>query len=518
MNYIIFAIISLTSFISAQLVLFLIFNRNKIHLKGFLGLICAVFLYSLFYLFEILAPSLSWMKLFASVQYIGILSIPAFWVIMSLQYTNKGKYINKYLYTALFVLPVFLVLLNITNDHHHLFYLNYSADIINNLSIAEIEPGLGYRISMGYINVCFFIGNFFYLHFYFKGSKVYKKRSLIILATSFIPWTGYWIYMLKLIPIKIDFVPIFLAILSLVYTCAIFRSNIFETTVIARSFVFDNIAESIFVLDENNQIIDMNRKAEETFDIKSVLVFSKKIEEIFQDNPLFIKQLCNEAAVKFECEMQIKNSIRYFKCEVTPIHCRENKGKVVVLSENTEQVLLIKKLEYYGTTDLLTGVYNRNYFYKIAKEKVDFSKDSKLISIIMMDLDLFKVVNDTYGHSAGDLILKKVMRTCLATLGPEAYIGRYGGEEFILLLEGVMEDEAMQIAEGLRVQIEQLKINYNNEIIHITSSFGVYSGTDQNLESMIQFADKALYEAKKTGRNKVVSAKAIMSNSTYFKN
>ncbi|MEA4987859.1 MAG: diguanylate cyclase [Anaerovorax sp.] len=508
MNYIIFALISLTTYISAQLVLFLIFNKNKIHLKGFLGLICSVFLYNLFYLFEIVAPSLSWMKLFASVQYIGILSIPAFWVIMSLQYTNKEKYINKHLYTALFLLPAFLVLLNITNDQHHLFYLNYSADIINNLSIAEIEPGLGYRISMGYINVCFFIGNFFYLHFYLKGSKVYKKRSFIILVTSFIPWIGYWIYMLKLIPINFDFVPIFLAILSLLYTCAIFRSNIFETTVIARSFVFDNIAESIFVLDENNQIIDMNRKAEETFNIKSVLVFSKNIEEVFQDN-LLVKQLCNEAAVKFDCEMPINNSVHYFKCEVTPIHCRDNKGKVVVLSENTEQVLLIKKLEYYGTTDLLTGVYNRNYFYKIAKEKVDFSKDSKLISIIMMDLDLFKAVNDTYGHSAGDLVLKKVMRTCLATLGPEAYIGRYGGEEFIILLEGVMEDKTMQIAEGLRVQIEELKINYNNELIHITSSFGVYCGTNHNLEFMIQVADKALYEAKKTGRNKVISAREL---------
>lgn len=131
------------------------------------------------------------MKLFTGIEYIGIASIPAFWVIMALEYTNKSRYITKKLYMLLFSLPMVLVALNITNDYHHLFYKSYTVVIADNLYIANLKPGIVYVICVIFVNVCFIVGNSLYLIFYRKENSLYKKRSFKIMLTSFIPWIGY---------------------------------------------------------------------------------------------------------------------------------------------------------------------------------------------------------------------------------------------------------------------------------------------------------------------------------------
>ncbi|WP_245570868.1 histidine kinase N-terminal 7TM domain-containing diguanylate cyclase [Anaerovorax odorimutans] len=504
MNYIIFSIIFLTSFISAQLLVFLFLNKNRIYLRGFFGLIISILIYSFFYSLELISPNLSFMKIFAGIQYIGILSIPAFWIIMALEYTSLGKYINRYLYIEMFILPVLLVILNFTNDYHHLFYKNYTYNVVNNLSIANIEPGIGYIISGLFINACFIIGNLLYIRSYIQSNRFYKRKYFILMLSSFIPWFGYLVYRLDLLPLRIDVVPVFIAILCLFYIYFLLKSNVFDIVSIARNTIFDNISESILILDEDNKIIDMNNKAEAIFNMKSKLMIGKNIEE-FNDYEHFVYQILNNKNNNFDSEIIINNESHYFKCEVTLLNNKDTQGKVIVLSDNTEQVLLIKKLEYLSTTDILTGVYNRNYFYKLANEKIQSFDEKDIISLIMMDIDNFKSTNDTYGHIAGDLVLKKVMDVCIKLIGNDYYIGRYGGEEFIILLDNVNSEKALDIGENLRYQIQNSCVIYENKQIKTTSSFGIFTTNGKTtLDIIVKNADKALYEAKRLGRNKVV--------------
>ena len=503
-NYIIFLAMFLTAFVSAQLCIFLFYKKRRIHLNGLLGVILSVFIYSLFYSFELICPNLTFMKLFTGIEYIGIASIPAFWVIMALEYTNKSRYITKKLYMLLFSLPMVLVALNITNDYHHLFYKSYTVDIADNLYIANLKPGIVYVICVIFVNVCFIVGNSLYLIFYRKENSLYKKRSFKIMLTSFIPWIGYWIYMSRITSIRIDIVPIFMGVFCLIYTYALFKSNIFETATIARHVVFDNISEAILVLDQENKIIDMNNIAEKIFNIKSKLAIGQDVCTEFKEYQEIIKYIYEEKETSFNCEIKIKNKLYYFKGKLTLINNNRGKGKVIVLSDNTEQVLMIKKLEYYGITDVLTGVYNRKYFYKIAKEKIEACSDKKHMSLLMMDIDKFKIINDTYGHPTGDIVLKKVMNICKELLGKKYYIGRYGGEEFLILLDNANSEKALEIGETIRRRIENLEILHDNKCIKITSSFGIFTSVrERDLENMIKFADKALYEAKSLGRNRV---------------
>jgi diguanylate cyclase (GGDEF)-like protein len=258
------------------------------------------------------------------------------------------------------------------------------------------------------------------------------------------------------------------------------------------------------VLDQENKIIDMNNIAEKIFNIKSKMSIGQDVYTEFKEYQEIIKYIYEEKETSFNCEIKIKNKLYYFKGKLTLINNNRGKGKVIVLSDNTEQVLMIKKLEYYGITDVLTGVYNRKYFYKIAKEKIEACSDKKHMSLLMMDIDKFKNINDTYGHPTGDVVLKKVMNICKELLGKKYYIGRYGGEEFLILLDNANSEKALEIGETIRRRIENLEILHDNKCIKITSSFGIFTSVrERDLENMIKFADKALYEAKSLGRNRV---------------
>lgn len=167
-----------------------------------------------------------------------------------------------------------------------------------------------------------------------------------------------------------------------------------------------------------------------------------------------------------------------------------------------------RQLKEQANRDYLTGLYNRRYFNEIAQELIYISKrEQKPLSVIMLDIDKFKNINDTYGHSAGDDVIKVLANTLIETVRASDVISRYGGEEFALLLPFTDLDGAAKIAEKIRKNVENKKIiTYDGQIIQFTVSIGVASmkKTDKNIEQALNRADDALYTAKENGRNRVV--------------
>ena len=170
-----------------------------------------------------------------------------------------------------------------------------------------------------------------------------------------------------------------------------------------------------------------------------------------------------------------------------------------------ENVRLITQLEYLARTDALTGIYNRGYFHNVSKKILDSVEQNKTqVSMIMMDVDLFKGLNDTHGHQIGDLMLQKTVEVCKSVLRDKDVIGRVGGEEFSIMLPETSLEEAKKIAERIRQTIENLKIHKNGSAVQTTVSLGVASSTQVDkgtLEDLIQISDEALYQAKADGRN-----------------
>lgn len=179
---------------------------------------------------------------------------------------------------------------------------------------------------------------------------------------------------------------------------------------------------------------------------------------------------------------------------------------VFILMRN---VKLTKQLKEMAHNDPLTGIYNRRFFMELASFQMARSSRTSISSfIIIFDLDHFKRVNDTHGHLAGDKVLIEVSQRVKNAIRPYDVLGRYGGEEFIILMTDIKQinkENAMNAIDRIRQEICKTPVEFEGIEIPVSASFGMaYAAPENELAAAVKYADEALYQAKETGRNRVV--------------
>lgn len=166
-------------------------------------------------------------------------------------------------------------------------------------------------------------------------------------------------------------------------------------------------------------------------------------------------------------------------------------------------------------TDALTGISNRDHFTKLAEQAIfDASKKSESLGMIMFDLDNFKSINDRFGHSTGDWVLKQVIAACKPICRKQDCFGRIGGEEFAILLHASELSSAAETAERFRKQIAAIDTSETGHDLSVTASFGVTSAqlSGYVFDTLLSHADQALYQSKREGRNRVSTYDKLRSN------
>lgn len=166
------------------------------------------------------------------------------------------------------------------------------------------------------------------------------------------------------------------------------------------------------------------------------------------------------------------------------------------------------ELNYKVDHDFLTGLHSRAWFMSHALIELGRSvRFNSPLSLLMLDIDFFKLVNDTYGHQTGDIVLKSIAELILTILRDYDVCARFGGEEFVILLAETNKDKAFEVAERLRLSIEQAKVTLPNTstTLQLSVSIGLsyMTSKDDSIDELIRRADQSLYEAKKSGRNRV---------------
>jgi diguanylate cyclase (GGDEF)-like protein len=168
--------------------------------------------------------------------------------------------------------------------------------------------------------------------------------------------------------------------------------------------------------------------------------------------------------------------------------------------------LLNCKIKEQAIRDPLTGMYNRRYLNEtLPREIARAQRDQTPLSIIMFDLDFFKNVNDTYGHAAGDTVLKRIATLLMNSIRQNDFISRFGGEEFVIVMPGMPARQAQERMEICRKEIEQAEILYNDKKIKVTISGGISHIVDhyETQDELLKLADEALYYSKTHGRNQI---------------
>ncbi len=178
---------------------------------------------------------------------------------------------------------------------------------------------------------------------------------------------------------------------------------------------------------------------------------------------------------------------------------------VTRVNSNLELLDLFSKIKDMANKDFLTGMFNRRYFFDSGKSIFNKNKRKrKPLAVVMVDIDKFKNINDSYGHDVGDDAIKQIKVILDKNLRESDLVARFGGEEFCILLEDINIQEVQALFEKIRAEFESNAITSHGFEISYTISTGVFFGLLDSMDEMIKLSDEALYEAKITGRNKVV--------------
>ena len=233
------------------------------------------------------------------------------------------------------------------------------------------------------------------------------------------------------------------------------------------------------------------------------------------DTKKTIKQaLQNHQPVRVTIRNYAKSGREYW-LDVSILALRNEAGEVThfvaIERDVTEQKELEHKLETLSRTDPLTGLLNRRSLEDfLAKEYSRFKRHGTKFSALMLDVDHFKSINDQYGHSTGDGVLKMLADSCTGKLRRHDVMARYGGEEFCVILPYTDAEHAAMLAEKLRTAIFAKALNVGDSAVRVTASIGVseVQASDKNPGDILERADAALYEAKQSGRDRVCLSRA----------
>jgi diguanylate cyclase (GGDEF)-like protein len=473
---------------------------------GWMMLACTV--YSLGYAFELASSSLQNMLFWSKVQYLGISFIPTLWLLFILTYSGREPWLTPVTKTAIFSLSSLTLLLHWTNSLHHLYYAYASVDNARPFPVLAFVKGPWYWVHQVYTNFALLAGTILLLSQYIRASPAYRPQTAVVLLGSVLPWCVYLVYLAGLGPDHIDLSPFGLAVSGPLFAWGILRYKLLDLVPIAKESVFAGMRDGAVVVDLHNRLADFNPAAERVFPILSRRSVGQPLRESIGGLEALDELLKEGGSPEVEIQVGGGEAPRYYQARMSLVRTRTGRlcGRTIVFSETTSQVLLLQKLQMLASVDDLTGAYNRRYFLDLGRNEIARSKRyGRALSVIIADLDHFKRVNDTWGHEAGDFVLKEASDILKKGLRSSDLLGRHGGEEFALLLPETPPDQAAMVAERLRAMIAQVPIQIpGGTSLTLTASFGVAGMervTEDTIDFLIRAADQAMYEAKAAGRN-----------------
>ena len=307
----------------------------------------------------------------------------------------------------------------------------------------------------------------------------------------------------------IDLTPVAFFLTSLFAALSIFRFRLFDLRPIAKETVIRNLEDGIVVIDKSDILIDVNPVSVKLLEIDGEKALGLPIDDAFSRMPALLGFI---GSTDSRSEMVIGE--RIVESRKTSIMSKRGRlrGHIVLLTDITDRKRIEEALkesqEMYrtlATTDMLTGVLNRYSLDQLLERETERSRRYREpLSVIMFDLDDLKKINDTHGHHAGDTALKALSFQILSKIRKSDSLGRWGGDEFLIVAPSTDLDGALEMAEKLRTEIDSGEFE---AIDKLSISMGVSSLEvgEKDYDGLLRRVDRALYESKRRGKNRATA-------------
>ncbi|MTI46299.1 histidine kinase N-terminal 7TM domain-containing diguanylate cyclase [Sporosalibacterium faouarense] len=466
-------------------------------------------IYTFGYGFEIIKGDPSWIFFWLRVEYVGISFIAACWLWLSMDFTKKDKYLKLPFFVLIFGVSMFFLISVLTNSLHHLFYSYIKIIDSGYFKLADLGKGPLYIAHSVWLFICFIISSIMYILYYLRSTTILKKQAAIMVIISieiiissvfdlsgFAPWG-----------VSVDIGPMIITANGCICAYIIFKAGILNISPIAREKVFESMREGVIVTDLNGVIADFNPAAQYFLPKLSKKWIGERLLNIV---PQFEKYTDDYGPLEIEpFVLEDKNEIEYYEIRQVPVMVNTDKriGTAWYMKQITGQYKLVERLKEYAEIDELTGIFNRRKWTEMAENEMKrANRYKKTFSIMLIDIDYFKRVNDTMGHEIGDKVLANITNTISNVLRSSDIFGRLGGEEFAIIFPETNKEEVSKISERLLEEISNNIMVFEAKKFTVTISAGVSvceNGSNISLEELLRKADEGLYKAKNNGRNRV---------------
>ncbi|MCE1254285.1 MAG: diguanylate cyclase [Anaerolineae bacterium] len=528
MSFTFYALPSILSSVVMLAILIYVYvhRRNSTGAWQFLSIMVCSIIWSSGYAMSLLSTGLDQKMFWFNLSQIGPDFSPVFWLFLIFEYCGHGDLLHRKWVGTLFIIPVITTILMWTNDWHHLLRLGVILQPLNDqVSYISIDHGPWYILEAFYGYAIVAATLIVIIRFLTWSSS--RQQTITLLGAMLLPIIFNLLDVFRINPLKpFGSTSIIFSVVGLILTWGLFRQRLLDITPIARNKVLESIGDGVIVLDEKNRIVDVNPAACYLFDSDCNLpaaFVGKDIREVLSLWPEWSEQTAVATDSNVQLALKLNGERHFFDVTVSSLY--DNRGIFVgwvsifhditeekeknerLQSQLNEIQHLQVQLRDLAVRDPLTDCFNRRYLDEmLSRESSRADRNEIMIGLVMIDLDHFKRVNDTYGHATGDQVLQAVGQLLQQRVRLGDMVCRYGGEEFLIVFPGINLASVTERAQSLCHLIAALQVpGPAGAVVKVTASVGValYPTHGERIALALEHADQALYSAKNAGRNSV---------------
>ncbi len=456
-----------------------------------------------------LSDKLFWNKL----EYIGIVVVPMAFLMFSLRYTGRSQWLTRRNLALLGLEPAAVFLLVLTNDMHRLIWSGHVLDRTLPFTVLVNQYAVGFWFHAAYSYGLLIASTWLLVQLLVRSRRLYELQASALLVAALVPWIGNALYLSQLEPFpKLDLTPLAFTVSSLCIAWGVSGLRLGDITSVSRRSAIDSMSDAFLVLDPEGRVISANPAACSLLVGPDAKLTGRSIQEVWPAWHKYPEPSLDSVPTNREMKLDEGGKTGTYDVRMSPL--TDWRGllvsHVVVIRDITERQRLEEELAVryqearnLADRDSLTGLLNhRAVQERLEQELKRAQRYAQQCSVVIMDLDGFKLFNDTYGHPVGDSMLRIIAAVLGEKVRGSDSVSRYGGDEFMAILPGTDAGGAAVFAERVRNALaDQPYSTPHGAKVPIHMSFGIATFPQNGLQSqkLVAVADGNLYESKQRG-------------------